>query len=455
MSLAIDTSRAFRFPDELAGLVTVVVQHAGDYEETNWLEWKAGLDLTSEAAFCHLPHTVLGFANRDPEVAAQHAEGFAYLIIGAEPGDVSGVTPIDSGDMSSKLRSYMGDTIRWHAAYVDTDGKKVLVLSVEPPRPGDPIHTLRKKLRNHPPGQIFVRLHGQSVIASPDHIEMLSKRLTSGNHIGDVQVSLADDDGIAAVPDVQLLLRQWRDQEAGQRSRPVKHATANEQEASVPRVYTDIMTRAMEAAQAFGSFDTRSPEQYDEELAQYLDRAEEALTARAVHLHSRGERGCLRLVLANHTQKVFRQVQVRAQVDPAADLVSEDTWPCMPSPPKDWGAFVPNIPGYYEPSASLTLSTSMIQPHAYEALAPRPQLTHNGNGVAIRYPPMDLRPGEQTVLDPVGLRPLVAPGAEVAITWSVTAFNTDGHRQGTLHLPVVANQIYLSCLTEDPAPDID
>lgn len=87
-----------------------------------------------------------------PEQAAQWAEGYAYLVVGAEPGSRPGTTPVDPGDLTDRVRAYVDDRIGSHPQYIDINGAKVLVIAVDPPKSGDPMHTLRKRLRNFATG---------------------------------------------------------------------------------------------------------------------------------------------------------------------------------------------------------------------------------------------------------------------------------------------------------------
>jgi hypothetical protein len=64
-----DLSHPFRRPSELRRLVEAV-RVADDKDEARWIEWKSRLDLTSRPGHLHLVKQILGFANRDPQVAA-------------------------------------------------------------------------------------------------------------------------------------------------------------------------------------------------------------------------------------------------------------------------------------------------------------------------------------------------------------------------------------------------
>jgi hypothetical protein len=103
MTLTVDTRRAFRTPDELAGLVKAVAEAPAGTDETNWVEFKTGLDLEKPHGKFTAARAILAFANRSPKVAAHACEGVAYVIVGAEPQNVTGVVRIDHASLSQKL----------------------------------------------------------------------------------------------------------------------------------------------------------------------------------------------------------------------------------------------------------------------------------------------------------------------------------------------------------------
>lgn len=77
MPLAIDSSRAFRRIQELVGLVDAVIL-ADPNDESDWIEWKAGLILANKDSVVQLARHILGMANRKVSEAARFAEGCGY-----------------------------------------------------------------------------------------------------------------------------------------------------------------------------------------------------------------------------------------------------------------------------------------------------------------------------------------------------------------------------------------
>ena len=124
----LDATHAFRSPERLAQLVASIAQGDDTVVEATWVEWKSQWSLTHDkwrraGAARHM----IGFANRDPDRAASFAEGWAYLVLGLEPGNVVGFPIADPADLSAWLRPYVGDSLRWHPEFTQHDGKNILV----------------------------------------------------------------------------------------------------------------------------------------------------------------------------------------------------------------------------------------------------------------------------------------------------------------------------------------
>jgi hypothetical protein len=72
-----------------------------------------------------------------PDIAARNAGGYAYLLLGVEPGAYRGMPVHDSADVENWLRPYLGDKVLYDVHYVTVDGRSVLFVTVDPPRSGD------------------------------------------------------------------------------------------------------------------------------------------------------------------------------------------------------------------------------------------------------------------------------------------------------------------------------
>ena len=181
MSLRVNTSRALRTAEEQHALVCAV-QAASAEDESDWIEWKTVLGLGLKADHFTLARHIIAMANRRVEEASRVAEGFGYILVGVEPGNRQGVEPVDPAVLSLGLERYLGwRGPRWTSFYDSIDGPPVLVITVDPPRPGDRIHTLEREFDRYRAGDVYVRKVGRTERADPGDMEYLTSRSQSAD----------------------------------------------------------------------------------------------------------------------------------------------------------------------------------------------------------------------------------------------------------------------------------
>ena len=153
------------------------IEHANPADEDEFVEWKGTLDLTSTEAAYHVGRAILALANRDPALAGRRFEGWGYIVVGVEPGAHEGVTPIDPVQLAAKVDKFVGgvEGPDWEARFVDHAGVHVLVVTVEPPRYGDPGYPLRRSNKVNE-GVLFHRGKGESAPATAAEVDMLFER---------------------------------------------------------------------------------------------------------------------------------------------------------------------------------------------------------------------------------------------------------------------------------------
>jgi len=172
-----------------------------DTIETHWLERKGELDLTTAAHRFAAARAILAFANRDLDAAAPFLDGHALLVIGiTNDGQITGTPRIEDHELLKALKPYLGPddkSPRWQARrHRVSDTHDVLIIDVDSPRPGDPIYTLRKALGQRggaDAATVFTRTSTESEPATPEAIEMLSRRLVTRTKDFSVSVSLNHD----------------------------------------------------------------------------------------------------------------------------------------------------------------------------------------------------------------------------------------------------------------------
>lgn len=203
MPLHIDTAAAIRRPADQAALVQAVLR-ADWTDETYWLEWKSRLDLTAAEGRFTVAKVILGLANRHPDYAARTMQGCGYLVVGVEPANLVGLPPVDAADLDAQLRRFLGqEGPQWSPTWIPIDGTHVLLITVEPPRWGDPIYLLHRDYESFHAGTVFVRRGTSTLPADPAEMAYLQDRVRRRADQFRVELTLPDPGRVQPV-DVRL-----------------------------------------------------------------------------------------------------------------------------------------------------------------------------------------------------------------------------------------------------------
>jgi hypothetical protein len=192
VTFTIDTNHPLRSAVELSRLIHAVVEAAPE-DESRSVEWKGGYpDVTAQDASFAISRAILGFANRPVDVASRAFGGSGYLVVGAEPGRVSGQSVPDSAELVAAIRRYTGSGPTWDPVTVKVEAATVLVVIVAPPRPGDRIALLAKSYQpSRGPlvaeGTVFVRYPGATERATGYDLAALQDRLLDGTALQEEQ----------------------------------------------------------------------------------------------------------------------------------------------------------------------------------------------------------------------------------------------------------------------------
>jgi hypothetical protein len=335
MGLPIDTERAFRTPAELDDLVDAIVESDGKTgHESHWLEWKGPLLIDKTEGQFHIARTILGFANRDPESAARDCEGVAYLVAGAEPQSVPGIGAIDFADLGQGIDRYV-QGVRWAPHYVAHDQGTVLVIVVEAPRPGDPIHTLRKGTDKFHAGTIFHRGAARTAPANPQDVSMLSTRLVAAFRAPGLALDLSahapnrlmrlDIDDTAV--DEWLAKREAHVRATVEKPGPPKPSTAN------PDSGLTGLSSAF-IAEALGRPSEQS--MFDAAVEKYLMRCRKQLLSSIIRRIVSAELNVVTLRVVNKSEDPIADVVVKARFPRGGVLIrtSPPDVIAMPDPPE-------------------------------------------------------------------------------------------------------------------------
>ena len=445
VTLAIDYSRPIRSRGLQEQLVQAVIQARPTEQETEFIEWKSTVDLGEKGWQAEIARHVLGFANRDPDLAKQQFGGCAYIVIGASPDQSVGTPVYDVAKLDTWLSAYVGktpDCPQWSATYVSVQGANHLLLTVEPPEWADPIWSLRNEytpVGSNVPwrrGTVFVRRRGSTEQAEQADYAMLGRRSSGEVKRLDLGLRLESEDRIVAVDTRPEAIEQWlaTEKQSLRRPDPPKPKQIDPLAgASVAAQIADSM-RATNAL--VGNLESRSRSEYDAEVEQYIEKARPALPIELMRRCVQRQHGLLRLWLVNNTEHNFAEVAVELHFPQPGVQTYLDAYdaegPDMPRRPDGWRSR----------KISDVLGSTYLSPgFGYSGLSAdiptRRGHVDNGGSSTIRFAPVDVRPSHRHRLEDVYVVvPEDMAGLEVEATWFATATDTSGTAEGELMVAV-------------------
>ena len=136
------------------------------------------------------------------------------------------------------MEPYLGgaDGPAWTPTYVTVDSATLLAVTVEAPKHGDPIFTLRREFGNSRSGTVFVRKPGRTVPADASDMDALQARLMAARPPTALEIGLTGDVPISWFEGetTSASLRAWVTESAESMV-----AAAREKEAETPALEAD------------------------------------------------------------------------------------------------------------------------------------------------------------------------------------------------------------------------
>jgi hypothetical protein len=457
MAVDVDQSRALRDLNALRGLIEAVVNaDAGD--ELDWIEWKTDVDLGTKDGCFKIAKTILGMTNRLPDVAALTCEGCGYLIIGAEPGNLSGVTTVDPAQWTPRVEKYTNgpESPRWSPMTIPVEGHSVLVITVEPPRDGDPIWSLRTEYGTPSStvrsGTVYVRKKGRTEPAEANDLDALvSRSRASGALDAALRIELIGANPLPWV-DQAVLSGQLRAWVAPHTAAHLQAARAVEAEKNPPVApgdllgpQTEIMKKFAEqmAGQALTGFgpvrDTRTLARYEAELEAWAEAVAHDVAEDLPRRWAEAEWSVVQIRITNLSKKYLPGVELQLHID-------DPTIICVDNADLPDGIYPPDPPrafGKAEPDRYTQLLATLPYPGLLPHGVIRPtgpgdwNLTVENDPLTVTFDVGNLRPTRSEHSDEFTLLVNGRPATGlVSARWSVTFEGTDGVKYGTIEIPV-------------------
>ena len=418
---ALDTSKQFRSIKELEVLVKAISLAPSTESEPDWLEWKSEADLTNRRWQAQIAKCIAGFANRDPIVAKRWAGGCSYLVIGAEPGNVTGVTTIDNARLQDGIVRFVRQAVRWSPQYIQHGGKHVLVITVEPPEYGDQIVAIRTSYQPNAgasicrKGDVFIRRHGKTELAEQDDYDMLVQRFASGpERASGIGVKVADTVTAASFACSSDDIAAW----------------CQRLESALLAPLESRKQERISAALSL-SIDSRSPDDYRREVASYLAKMAPLVPYLARAMAVEDSAPNMQLLVINETEHNFTgvRVEVSIEADVWAFRSAKDALPDLPRRPREWGT----TPGISVPTLPVVQTPDLFGPDI-----------DNSGSTSIGFHDVDLRPSARDELDPIFLvAGAELAGATLTAKWTATSSSASGVARGEFPIKVSSEVISL------------
>lgn len=412
-----DFSVLARRPSERLIIVEYILGTA-NLQETDYLEWKTGYDLKTRPGAASTAKQLIGMANRDIEQANRHAEGYAYVLLGVEPGNLVGVPVWDSSDIETWLSVFVGPDLRYDEHYVQKDNEQVLFLTIDQPRQGDPIYCFQdgsedlatKKTITQ--GTIYVRHGSKTEVHTANDLARLTARAVPPGvaaSIHDVVLDVDADDLAVIHPEIftddsrEGWIRRWRDKML----------------AALPKKEDDPYGISF----GIGPIgEPRSEIEFRAEVTAYVEsmRAPGMWTGLVMSEALKQSRSKLKVTVRNDSPDNYESAVIelrligigRANIYANKNESSEVL--NLPVAPLAWG------------TSNFAQIASSAVPIIRELNEPDIEEVNSGE-VLVSYPPLRLRPHTK---HPLSTLLLVLPphfvGMTIHLHWRVTASNTKG-----------------------------
>lgn len=420
-------------------------------------------------------------ANRLPDRAKTTCEGLGFIVVGAAPGNLCGITSVDPARLDQLIEPYVGsvDGPRWTPTFLQDGGNTVLVVTVEAPEPGDRIFTLRKEFGGNRSGTVFVRKQGRTVPADAEDLDGLQRRLTAAprssgasldvRSVGNVPLSWIDAE--ATRPAIERWANERRNNLISQARAVERSRQEPEQadeidltgltslQASIAAMsrQQDSLRRAMHEAARIGSFleeeDTRTIDEYIGQVNKWCEGLiEVSLEAFPGAYASKGH-GVLAFEVENLGSRFLPdvEVEIRFEFDGASGSDEEPESRRLPSPPRAYGKPKPRVD---------FLSSGLIPPAIAAPYPPdlggigRRTWVEDGS-VVVKFDIGDLRQHATDVSDDVYV--FVSRPPEDGVlhgTWKATVRDVDGVLTGAIDVVVADEAVdVVKVLTSPPTED--
>lgn len=418
-------------------------------------EAKSIKSLDTEDGRGNIAKAILALANRN-ETSRHWYRGCGYVVVGVDDdtSEVEGRGPCDPATLTDWLTPFLGGTSgpTWEPKWVPIDDTHVLFIEVPVSELGAPIYCLHKKFKHYEAGTVFVRYPGQSLRATPQDLDRLTRRAAAADRqVHGITVTYLG--GTILICDWSEAEQQrWLTAERQRLLAPLQRkAPANSSiQAARERVSAISQFTAMNQPS-----ETRTTDEYEQEVADYLAACQERLPN--VLNQTAPVFEPVRITITNDSPYMWSDFRVSIAFNVGAAVFNGDSrprsWKRPPLNPADV-SWLPTRPIPYGkgfgPALGLrNVQRGMLAPSQYRIpnvlpVEQRARVSEGERGIVIQLPPVTLVPNERRTLH-LGVILTARDTTVVNASWTaVTPFARS--QEGLLDLPVTPDPITPSTL---------
>lgn len=393
-----------------------------------------------------LARLILGFANRDPAVAAKYFGGEAYLVLGVDSGRAEGVSKVDNATIAMQIQSYTGTRgpqfVLDYGRFNNVDVAVITILAA--PRAAH-IYALEKEFSdNSGPkerlwrnGTIFVRSGTSTEVATAEDIRRLERRLIGGLQKLTPQVDLEWQ------KDPHLFWYDEASTEGWLESHREHLFSQQEKDGTAAPGPFDFSRQIMPIFESLGKQTTG---RYKKDLNDYIAECKDLVHEWTQHLVYSSSKFLNVMRMTNTTDEAMLAVRLTLQLPAGVEVVVDEPYTKWPDAPVPVGENLPptslfkHLDGY-EISLARTANPQ------------RPTVDADGDMVKVTFDVGDIAAEDSVPTWPIAvLSSDTELDTSIPIRWTVTANNRRGTDKGTLSISRPEKQALMSTVLSRTVP---
>lgn len=396
-------------------------------DETDAMELKSEWDLSDKKKVGALARLILGFANRDPAVAARYFGGEAYLVLGIDTNRAEGVVKADGAAVSMQIQSYLGtrgpQIVLDYDRFGEVDVAVITMLAV--PRAAH-IYALEKEFTDYSGpkerlwrnGTIFVRSGTSTEVATAEDIRRLERRLIGGLKKLKPEVNIEWNHRSPIFWLDASNTEEWLDEHR-------KYLFAQQEPEAPTRSGPFDFGQDMLMSLTPGK---QTLSEYKRDLNKYIEHCRTTIPSWLSHIwHStRGSQSTLRIT--NTTDEAMLSARLTLHISTDVGVVTDDPQPGWPRQP---------LPVGREKSSFMhsTLAQNLAFRPGMMRNPQRPTVERMPGSVKVLFDLGDIATEESVLTWPISLLSRAdGLAGTIPVTWTITANNRRGTDKGTLSL---------------------